>query len=248
MNLATAALPNLRRNGAINAVQAEDLPVHGWYRFVLSYPPHLVRKYLAAFGLTGADLIFDPFCGTGTTLVEAKKHRVPSIGSDAHPFAAMVSRVKTNWRPDADLLRQYLKRILRRAEKFTGEQGLPSLSFEAMLLQDKSETSRNGFRLTEEEEKLLPTGFLSQRPLIRLLILRDEIESQCVDEPPEITDFFLVALGHVIANGAGNFAFGPEIYRTKPKHDYDVLGHFARHRPASVRDLDAASHRRTRRR
>ncbi len=60
------------RNGTINAVQKQDLPIHAWYRFVLSYPPHLVRQYMSAFGVTRNDLLLDPFCGTGTTLVDAR--------------------------------------------------------------------------------------------------------------------------------------------------------------------------------
>jgi len=226
-----------RRNGTINNLQKEDLPIHGWYRFVLSYPPHLVRQYLSSFGLNKNDLVLDPFCGTGTTLVESKKNQVPSVGCDAHPFAAMVSRVKTNWTLDTELLRDAFKRILRRTEKLTSEHGMPSLSLEAALFQEKHDEPPNGFRLTEDEEKLLPTGFLSQRPLVRLLILRDEIERQCRGQSVHIREFFLVALGHVIANGAGNFAFGPEIYRTKPKPDYDVLAHFARHGDLMIREL-----------
>lgn len=228
-----------RRNGTINSVQKEDLPIHGWYRFVLSYPPHLVRQYFSSFGLASGALVLDPFCGTGTTLVEMKKQRVSSVGCDAHPFAAMVSRVKTNWQLDAALLRSVFKRILRRTESLTSDHGLASFSFEAAMLQEKPQASVNGFCLTEEEEKLLPTGFLSQRPMVRLLILRNEIERQCDEAPPEFREFFLVTLGHVIANGAGNFAFGPEIYRTKPKPDYDVLGHFARHGDLMIQELAA---------
>jgi hypothetical protein len=58
--------------------------------------------------------------------------------------------------------------------------------------------------------------------------------------PSAVYEFFLVALAHVIANGAGNFAFGPEIYRTKPKPDYDVLGHFARHADLMITELERA--------
>jgi hypothetical protein len=29
-----------------NRLRTEDGAVHGWYRFVLGYPPHLVREYL----------------------------------------------------------------------------------------------------------------------------------------------------------------------------------------------------------
>jgi hypothetical protein len=183
---------------------------------------------MGAFALNGKDVILDPFCGTGTTLVEAKKAGIPGIGCDAHPFAAMVSRVKTNWSLKATILRSLLRRILKRTEGIATEHGLTPLSFDALLLQETS-ASLNGFRLTEEEERILPAGFLSQRPLQRLLILRQEIEQQTQDQAPAMREFFLVALAHVVAQGAGNFAFGPEIYRTKPKPDYDVLGHFARH-------------------
>src|SRR2546425_14662 len=107
--------PNQTRNSTINAVRKEDLPVHVWYRFVLSFPPHLVRQYISAFDLGSEDLLLDPFCGTGTTLVEAKKNRIPSVGCDAHPLAALVSRVKTNWTLDVEALRKTLKRILRGA-------------------------------------------------------------------------------------------------------------------------------------
>jgi hypothetical protein len=225
------------RNGAINALQKEDQPIHDWYRFVLSYPPHLVRQYMSSFGVGREDLILDPFCGTGTTLVEAMKHGVPSVGCDAHPFAALVSRVKTNWDLDPKLLEHHLKRILRRAEVLMLKHGLASLSLEARLFQERPRLDQNGYSLTDDEEKLLPTGFLSHRPLQRLLILRDEIDAELENRPRAYREVFLVSLSSVVANGAGNFAFGPEIYRTKPKRDYDVLGHFARHTHQMVSEL-----------
>src|SRR5687768_13395534 len=112
-----------KRNGIINLVQKGDEPIHDWYRFVLSYPPHLVRQYLEAFGVDKGGMVLDPFCGTGTTLVEAKKHGIASAGCDAHPFAAMVSRVKTRWDLDCEELRKVLKRILRRATAQNAKHG-----------------------------------------------------------------------------------------------------------------------------
>ena len=220
-------------------MQTGDFPVHGWYRFVLSFPPHLVRKYLSDFDICPRDLVLDPFCGTGTTLVEAKKCGIPSLGCDAHPFAALVSRTKTNWSLDVKSLRNSLRAVLRAAHAQSLNHGLQSLSFDSVMFQEPQCAVRDRFYLTEDEEKLLPTGFLSQLPLHRLLILRDEIDRQKGRVSLEVHEFFLVALAHVIANGAGNFAFGPEIYRTKPKPDYDVLGHFARHADLMISELMA---------
>lgn len=236
MHIETAK-PNQTCNGTINALLKADRPIHGWYRFVLSFPSHLVRRYISTFNLGPDDLLLDPFCGTGTTLVEAKKNRIPSVGCDAHPLAALVSRVKTNWIVDVKALRIMFKRILKGAEEVSNKHALHPLSFDAEMLLEKHDAASGGFRLTEEEEKLLPTGFLSDRPLRRLLILRDEIERHTSDGPAELQDFFFVALAHTIANGAGNFAFGPEIYRTKPKSDYDVLGHFGRHADLMITEM-----------
>src|SRR6266568_3910582 len=88
-----------------NKVRSEDRGVHDWYRFVLSFPPHLVRDYLERFGVRSDQTVLDPFCGTGTTLVECKKRGIPSIGIEANPMACFASAVKTDWSPaPSDLL------------------------------------------------------------------------------------------------------------------------------------------------
>ncbi|PYL43906.1 MAG: hypothetical protein DMF42_02620 [Verrucomicrobia bacterium] len=56
-----------------NKLSNDDRAAHDWYRFVLSYPPHLVRDYLSRFRASPEKRVLDPFCGTGTTIVECKK-------------------------------------------------------------------------------------------------------------------------------------------------------------------------------
>src|SRR5262245_53134116 len=85
------------RNSNGNKLRSEDRPAHDWYRFVLSFPPHLVRDYVKRFGVGRDCLVLDPFCGTGTTLVECKKLGTPSIGVEANPMGFFASKVKTDW-------------------------------------------------------------------------------------------------------------------------------------------------------
>lgn len=40
-------------------------------------------------------LVFDPFCGCGTTLIEAQQEGCPSVGVDLNPIGCLLSRVKT---------------------------------------------------------------------------------------------------------------------------------------------------------
>lgn len=58
--------PRFVRSGVpqqnINRLQLQDRAAHDWYRFVLSFPPHLVADYLHKFGVAVDELVLDPFC------------------------------------------------------------------------------------------------------------------------------------------------------------------------------------------
>lgn len=82
MSYATAR--NRVANSEANKLYPEDRAIHEWYRFVLSFPPHLVRDYIEMFGINQHHRILDPFCGTGRVLVEAKKLGIPSVGIEAN--------------------------------------------------------------------------------------------------------------------------------------------------------------------
>jgi hypothetical protein len=98
-------------NGRANKLDQQDRAFHDWYRFVLSFPPHLVRDYIQKFGLNQKSTVLDPFCGTGTTLVEAKLAGMNAIGLEGNPFPHFASSVKTDWDVDAD---EFLRRRLRK--------------------------------------------------------------------------------------------------------------------------------------
>jgi hypothetical protein len=74
-------------NSKANLLGAGDRAAHDWYRFVLSFPPHLVRDYIERLGVAKGQRVLDPFCGTGTTLVECKKLGIESVGVEPNPMA-----------------------------------------------------------------------------------------------------------------------------------------------------------------
>ena len=92
-----------------NKLRINDRAAHQWYRFVLSFPPHLVRDYAAKFGLNSRHRVLDPFCGTGTTLVEGQKLGLPAFGLESNPVACFASRTKLQWNVDP-------QKLLRHAE------------------------------------------------------------------------------------------------------------------------------------
>ena len=92
---------NTLLNGS-NKLLDEDRAVHQWYRFVLSFPPHVVKHYLEEFQIKPGQIVLDPFCGTGTTVVECKKNGIATIGVEANPMAFFATSVKTDWNVDPD--------------------------------------------------------------------------------------------------------------------------------------------------
>ncbi len=186
-----------------NKLKDADRAFHDWYRFVLSYPPHLVRTYFSRFGLTRDHLVLDPFCGTGTTLVEAKKNGIRAYGVEAHPMACFASKVKTNWSVEPERLVQHAGAVVQRAHRAMEEW--------------------NGERRTlpGEEENLLLTDSISPLPLHKCLILREAIER---GRDPSLRNIELLAFAFVSVFVASNLKFGPEVgVGSNKKTDAPVL-------------------------
>ncbi len=63
-----------------------------------SYPammiPQIARKLIKSYG-DGSKLLFDPYCGTGTSLVEANIQGIDAIGTDLNPLARLIAETKT---------------------------------------------------------------------------------------------------------------------------------------------------------
>jgi tRNA G10 N-methylase Trm11 len=67
---------------------------HGFHTYPAKMIPQVANTLINEFG-KNANLLFDPYCGTGTTLVEASLKGVNSIGVDLNPLARLISKVKT---------------------------------------------------------------------------------------------------------------------------------------------------------
>lgn len=64
------------------------------------YPAKFIGEIPAAFlrslPIPTGTAVLDPFCGSGTTLLESQRAGRPSVGIDLNPIACLISRVKTS--------------------------------------------------------------------------------------------------------------------------------------------------------
>jgi DNA modification methylase len=204
--------------GFNNRLYPEDLAAHEWYRFVLAFPPHLVRDYISEFSLNSSSRILDPFCGTGTTLVESKKLGIGSVGFEPAPMAHFASSVKTDWSVDPKDLRAAARRVAKTTVKTLRQIGTPEV--EQVTFGDSSDCGGGGLRtLPSAAASLLLAGSISAVPLHKVLTLLDAIDKEDTD----MVRHLRLAVAQALVASIGNVAFGPEIGVTRPKADCPVV-------------------------
>lgn len=204
------------KNGDLNKLSPEDRPVHDWYRFVLSYPPHLVRDYLRKFGLSRNQSVLDPFCGTGTTLVECQKQGIPSIGVEANELACFACRIKTDWRPDPDGLMRHARLVAEAAFKRLKADGIednPTLVANHKRVKQLRTIDSNLM-------DLLLTDSISPLPLHKTLVLLEAMEEKT---SALYSGHERLALAKALVYLISNLHFGPEVGIGPAKGDVPVV-------------------------
>lgn len=68
-------------------------PVDSWYRYYAGYSAGFVEQALSELA-GSAELVLDPWNGTGTTTVVAASKNVPAIGFDVNPALVVVARAR----------------------------------------------------------------------------------------------------------------------------------------------------------
>jgi DNA modification methylase len=175
----------------------------------------LVSNYIEDFGLDGRHVILDPFCGTGTTLVESKLRGIRTIGIEANIFAHFASSVKVDWEIDPDLLQKEARKIADSTLGLLKAQGID----DSRLLKGrlKEVTLR---ALDPEATKLLLSNSISPLPLHKTLVLLDCLRK---NQSEPYYRHALLALANALVFRVSNLHFGPEVGVGKPKTDVPVV-------------------------
>lgn len=210
-----AAAVAQQRSGDPNKLRPGDRAVHDWYRFVLSFPPHLVRDYVERLDVDPSDTVLDPFCGTGTTVVECKMLGIPSIGIEASPMAHFASSVKVDWQVCSEELSDYADEVATAATAALGRQGIGDMT--VLPLFGKGSIPRASLTsLPKDRMSLLLKNSISPLPLHKALVLLAEIDRR---GSPRLQSCARLALATALVRDVGNLKFGPEVGVGRVKED-----------------------------
>ena len=227
-----------KASNALNKVRSKDRPVHDWYRFVLSFPPHLVQDYLRRFEVDPTCTVLDPFCGTGTTLVECKKASVGSVGLEPNPMAHLASSVKVDWAVSPWALTEYRDSVVSETNDVLNRQGIDGLSHLPMFADGPKASPMR--RLNFEQTKLLLKDSISPIPLHKALVLLDMID---LHGDARLRRYGRLALASALVRRIGNLKFGPEVGVGLVKDDALVVEAWADSMTAIASDVNSVKDR-----
>ena len=144
---------------------------HGYHIYPAMMIPQIARTIIAEYGPKGKlQTIFDPYMGSGTTLVEAAIKGIDSIGTDLNPLARMMSKVKTTHYDEDVIKAQFVE-----------------ISFQLSFYDSSKVINRNFERISNY------TYWYSEDVLLKLSYLH-----QLIDEYANDSDFFKLILAEIV--------------------------------------------------
>jgi len=114
------ALFNLENEKTISSENSQEwgtfkdslrAPIHNWFTYPAGFSYKAVESNIHANGIKQGQSIYDPFMGSGTTNLVAKKLAINSYGVEAHPFVFRITRTKMNWEINRDEIAHALRDV-----------------------------------------------------------------------------------------------------------------------------------------
>ena len=133
--------------------------VHRLHPYKGKFIPQLVQYFLdehtdelkAESWFKPGDIVLDPFCGSGTTLVQAAELGIHAVGIDISEFNALISNTKVS-QPDLNELHSVANKLIRKLRAFNA--GAAHLDFDHAVSEALSEyNNMAGMRFGKPQTK-----------------------------------------------------------------------------------------------
>lgn len=155
---------------------------HGIHKYPARMIPQIPNSIIKAAeyaGLEKGSRILDPFCGSGTTLVEAALNNHSSVGFDINPFACELSRAKTTPITEQEAVTKAFQEL---SGKYPRIQAI----------------TESDARFVTEEETDVNSGWFPQPQFAQLVALEEEISSIESSYGEAVGRAFRVALSSIV--------------------------------------------------
>jgi len=173
-------------------------PIHNWFTYPAGFSYKAVESSIRRYEIQQGQVIYDPFMGSGTTNLVAKKLAINSYGVEAHPFVFRIAKTKMNWEINRDEIAHALRDIESQVKK-------QKQSFDGLDIRI--------FLSTEFPELVLKC--YENNTLLDLLFIRNAIRQGNFSE--SVKDLFFVGLTSILRQLSTVATGWPYIAPNKPK-------------------------------
>lgn len=192
--------------------------IHRWYPYLEGYSSCLIDDLIQEIGIQKTEIIYDPFCGTGTTSLVASKYGITSYYSETNPFMRKVIEAKIN----------SVKRLR--------DSGIGSINLKKFLRKIKN------YNCQFCSEPIIWSGFekfFDNEVLLQLLDIKSEIEKIQDSDSKEIAQIILASItvraSKMIRQGDLRVAKESE----KNKDDKNIIENFIQKLKDAIEDIDS---------
>jgi len=88
---------------------ADRVGVHAWFKEYAAFSESFASSVIESLIVTKNEIVFDPFLGSGTSLVAASKLNLPFIGVELSQFSVLLSRTKVSYKADPKVVLSLLE-------------------------------------------------------------------------------------------------------------------------------------------
>lgn len=153
----------------VTFVKSKDIPFQRWYPYIEGYSPEFVKSLIKNYGISDT-LIYEPFAGTGTTLLAADDCGLSTVYSEVNPLLQFLIQTKLNVLKAKESKRKKLSKDLKDIQKSV----LKNLN---KFKEDKS--LKESYNYLFSDKKYFPDETLVQvlklRSFIDIVRLEDEL-------------------------------------------------------------------------
>ncbi len=140
-------LPPKIEEDSILSIQENNVShlTHGIHKYPGKFIPQLPAWALNKYSeKVNSSYVLDPFCGSGTTLLECSVRNFKSIGIDIDPLSCLITKVKTTPIPDDRL--NYLEEVFSNFHELTETNHIPKIDNLSHWFSDEAVTKLSKLR------------------------------------------------------------------------------------------------------
>ncbi|WP_180105418.1 TRM11 family methyltransferase [Acinetobacter sp. YH12087] len=164
INQTTQAL--LEKTATNTKRQATRYSVHGLHEYKGKFNPQVVKALLNMFEVKKGDHVLDPFCGSGTSLIESAHLGIHANGTDINPLAVYIANAKLEaLKIDATYIKEELEIVLEHVDDFKLNEDLEDKRVEYLL----SWFDKDIYETLEKLKKTIETYALKSRNILLVL-------------------------------------------------------------------------------